>query len=92
MHFIFDCRDRDGHLHVRLDTRQAHLDYLASYRDRVVVAGPTLSDDGEAMTGSLLILDFEDRAAAEAFAENDPYAKAGLFESVTIRPWKKVIP
>jgi uncharacterized protein YciI len=55
-------------------------------------AGPTLSEDGERMTGSLLILDFADRTEAQAFADGDPYAKAGLFERVEIRPWRKVLP
>jgi hypothetical protein len=50
------------------------------------------SDDGNSMTGSLLIMDFPDRAAVEAFAAGDPYAAAGLFESVVIRRWKKVLP
>jgi uncharacterized protein YciI len=44
------------------------------------------------MTGSLLILDFADRTEAQAFADGDPYAKAGLFERVEIRPWRKVLP
>jgi uncharacterized protein YciI len=44
------------------------------------------------MNGSVLILDFEDRAQADAFAAGDPYANAGLFESVVIRPWRKVLP
>lgn len=44
------------------------------------------------MVGSLLILDFADKAEAENFAANDPYAKAGLFERVDIRPWRKVYP
>jgi uncharacterized protein YciI len=43
------------------------------------------------MLGSLLIVDFEDRQAAEAFAAADPYAKAGLFAQVDIVAWKKVI-
>ena len=42
------------------------------------------------MTGSLLIMDFPDRAGAEAFAADDPYNKAGLFQSVEIKAWKKV--
>jgi uncharacterized protein YciI len=50
------------------------------------------TDDGTRMTGSLLIMDFADRKLAEAFAANDPYNKAGLFENVVIRRWKKVIP
>jgi uncharacterized protein YciI len=43
------------------------------------------------MCGSLLILDVEDMAAAQAWAENDPYAKAGLFDSVSIDVWKRVV-
>ena len=44
------------------------------------------------MVGSLLVMEFADRAAAEDFAKNDPYAKAGLFESVAITPFRKVFP
>jgi hypothetical protein len=51
-----------------------------------------LSDDGEAMLGSVLVIEAADRAAAEGFAAGDPYAKAGLFESVTIKAFKKVFP
>jgi hypothetical protein len=40
------------------------------------------------MVGSLLIMDFADRAAAEAFAADDPYRKAGVFEGVDILPWR----
>ena len=40
------------------------------------------------MTGSLLVIEADDIAAARAFAAADPYAKAGLFASVDIRPWK----
>jgi uncharacterized protein YciI len=92
MYFMFFCSDKPGHEQLRLDTRQAHLDYLGGYKDRAVAVGPTLTDDGEHMNGSLLVLDLADRKEAEDFAANDPYAKAGLFESVTIRAWKKVIP
>lgn len=92
MPFIIDCRDKPGHESVRMENRPAHLEYLQGFADKVVAVGPTQTDDGEAMTGSLLILDFADRTEAEAFAKNDPYAKAGLFETVTIRRWKKVLP
>jgi uncharacterized protein YciI len=44
------------------------------------------------MNGSLIILDVADRAEADAFVAGDPYGKAGLFESVQVRPWKKVLP
>jgi uncharacterized protein len=92
MLFIIDCLDKAGYENVRKDYRQAHLDYLKGFKDQVIAAGPILSDDGEHMIGSLLILDFADRLLAERFAANDPYAKAELFESVTIRRWRKVLP
>jgi uncharacterized protein YciI len=40
--------------------------------------------------GSLLVVDVADRRAAETFAAGDPYAQAGLFESVVIRPFRTV--
>ena len=86
------CTDKPNHEPLRIGTRQAHLDYLGGFKDRVVIAGPLQTDDGARMTGSLLIMDFADRKLAEAFAANDPYNKAGLFENVVIRRWKKVIP
>jgi hypothetical protein len=92
MLFTILCTDKPNHEHLRIGTRQAHLDYLGGFKDRVVMAGPLQTDDGTRMTGSLLIMDFADRKLAEAFAANDPYNKAGLFENVVIRRWKKVIP
>ncbi len=53
-------------------------------------AGPLLNDEGE-MVGSLVILDVEDMKAAQEWANNDPYARAGLFSGVELIPWKKVI-
>lgn len=91
MLYSFYCLDKAGHAHVRAEARDDHIAYLKAQGENVISAGPFLSDDGEAMVGSHLIIEFPDRAAAEAFAAGDPYAKAGLFESVEIRPWKKVI-
>lgn len=90
MHFIIHCTDKPDSAHIRAENRPAHVDFLKSHRDNLYTAGPTLTDDGEGMTGSLLIVDFPDRAAAEGFAASDPYAQAGLFESVVIKPWKLV--
>ncbi len=83
------CIDKTGHLQTRLDTRPAHVDYLKQ-TGVVSQAGPFLNEAGE-MIGSLVILDVASLADAEAWAAADPYAKAGLFEQVTIREWKKVI-
>jgi len=90
MLFALHCHDKPGHAHVRAETREAHLEYANAHRSSIYVGGPTLSDDGDGMTGSLIILDVADKAEAEEFATNDPYGKAGLFESVTIQAWKEV--
>ncbi|MCW5699812.1 MAG: YciI family protein [Rhodospirillales bacterium] len=92
MYFMIACWDKPGREALRAQTRAAHLDYLGRFEGEVLGIGPIQSDDGEKALGSLLIMDFADRDAAEAFAAGDPYAKAGLFESVVIRRWKKVLP
>lgn len=86
--FAVICRDKPGALQTRLDTREAHLGFI---RDTGIVrmAGPLL-DEG-AMCGSLLILEAEDLAAAQDWAANDPYKSAGLFDSVQVIEWKKVV-
>ncbi|MBB3994167.1 hypothetical protein GGR95_001808 [Sulfitobacter undariae] len=83
------AHDKSGALDVRLENRSAHVEYLKS-TDHVHLAGPLIGVDG-GMCGSMIVLDVPDMAAAEAWAANDPYAKAGLFQSVTLTEWKKVI-
>ena len=90
MFFVIHAIDKPASLELRLQTRPAHFDYLTAAGQTVVAAGPTLTEDGAGMTGSVLIVEAADRAEAEAFARNDPYAKAGLFQSTTILPWRKV--
>ena len=89
MLFAIVCTDRPGGLDLRLATRANHLAYLTTYADRLVHGGPVLDIEGRPC-GSLLIVDVEDRAAAEGFAMSDPYAKAGLFESTIIRGFRTV--
>lgn len=89
MLFALICHDKPGHLAVRQENRDAHLAYAAE-TGAAVLGGPFLDAAGD-MCGSLLVLDVADRAAAETWAAEDPYAKAGLFESVTIRAWKRTI-
>jgi uncharacterized protein len=90
MHFIVTCRDKDGALDIRKANRDAHLAYVAENKATIQIAGPFLSDGGD-MVGSCLICEAEDKAALEAILAKDPYAKAELFRSVTIEPWKWVI-
>jgi len=91
MHFVISCIDKPGQPDLRQANRPDHLDYLGEHTDRIVAAGPTLGDDG-GPNGSVLIMEFDDAGAAQAFADGDPYAKAGVFESVTVTAWKKVFP
>ncbi|MEX5727939.1 uncharacterized protein Ga0609869_001292 [Rhodovulum iodosum] len=87
--FALICRDKPGHLDTRKANRAAHLAYIEQ-TGVVAQAGPFLDEAG-AMCGSLVILDVADRTAAEGWAENDPYAKAGLFENVSVQAWNRVI-
>jgi uncharacterized protein YciI len=89
MLFALICTDKPASLDLRLATRGQHLAYLETYRERLAQAGPLLDHDGRPC-GSLLIVDVADRAEAAGFAEADPYARAGLFESVVIRPYRQV--
>lgn len=82
------CTDKPNHLETRKANRDAHLAYLAE--TGAVLAGPFLDEDG-AMTGSMVVIEAETLAAAEAWAEADPFAKAGLFDRVDIKAWKRVI-
>lgn len=89
MLYALICRDKPGHLETRKANREAHLAYIAE-TGVVAQAGPFLDEAGE-MCGSLVVLDVDTMDAAKTWAENDPYAKAELFENVTVQAWKKVI-
>lgn len=89
MLFVALCLDKPDHVHLRLSTRAAHLAFLDKHASRVKLGGPFL--DGERPVGSMLILECEDETAARALLREDPYALAGLFASVDVKPWKRVV-
>ena len=91
MLFIAHCTDKAGHLQVRLDTRPDHVTFLKAKGEALKIAGPTLESDGETPNGSLLIFEDADLDAAKAWVSGDPYAAAGLFDSVIVKPWKHAI-
>ena len=82
--------DKQGGLDLRLKTRPVHLEYLKSQAHRLFAAGPVLSDDGKAPIGSLLLVEAKDEADLKVFLAGDPYDKVGLFQTLTISPWRKV--
>ncbi|PFG65217.1 hypothetical protein AXZ77_3869 [Thioclava sp. ES.031] len=88
MYFAVICRDKPGALQTRMDNREKHLAYIEE-TGAVFMAGPFLENDQ--MVGSLVIVEVDSLEAAQDWAANDPYAKAGLFEDVQVKAWKKVI-
>ena len=83
------AHDKPGALELRKANRAAHLDYIGQ-TGCVSIGGPIKDANGE-MCGSMLVLDLPDMAAAEAWAANDPYNRAGLFQNVTLNEWVRVI-
>ena len=89
--FLLLCTDRPGSHDLRAATRPAHLAYLEAHAAQVKLGGPWLDTADGAPLGSMLVIEAEDLAAAEALAAADPYAKAGLFAEVKITPWRLVV-
>lgn len=86
------CVDKPDSASIRAANRTAHLEHVSRHQDRILTAGPLVSEDGQNMIGSLLILDFEDRVALGKFLVDDPYAKAGLFAKVDVQVYRQVFP
>lgn len=82
---IFDEPDtaalRDKH-------RQSHLDYLKSFDDQTLFAGPFTTDDESADLGSLRLIEFPDRAAAEKHVADEPYVIGGVQKRWIINQWR----
>jgi uncharacterized protein len=81
--YNIDARGTD----LRATLRPAHREYLAKFSEQLAFAGPLLAEDGVTPVGSLLVLDFETVEEANAFIKGKPYTVAGLYASVSIRPF-----
>lgn len=99
MWYAIISEDHEGTLDKRLAARPDHVARLRelSEQDRVLIAGPhpatDTTDPGEAgFTGSLVVLKFDSLEAAEAWAQDDPYVAAGVYRSVTVKPFIPVLP
>jgi uncharacterized protein YciI len=88
--FIISWMDKPGGLPVRMASREAHLAYVAANPGVVRLGGPFLSPEGE-MAGSMLIVEAQSLATAQAFHDADPYKLAGLFETSQVRPWRVTV-
>ncbi len=91
--------DHANSLEGRLAARPEHVERLLALKQqgRLMVAGPNPAidneDPGEAgFTGSLIVAEFDALEEAQAWAEADPYMQKGVYQSVTVKPFKKVLP
>ena len=99
MWYVIYSEDVEDSLVLRKQTRAAHLEriQLLVEQGRVLVAGPCPAidseDPGEAgFTGSLVIAEFNSLEEAQQWADTDPYAIAGVYQKVVVKPYKKVLP
>ncbi|MDB5466377.1 MAG: hypothetical protein JWQ46_1139 [Phenylobacterium sp.] len=88
--FTLVCIDKPGALATRMAAREDHLVWARERLDQIKMAGPFLDEAG-AMVGSLFIIEAQDLAAAKAFADADPYGKAGLFDRVDINGFRTTL-
>jgi uncharacterized protein len=89
MHYVVHCLDHDGAVEKRLSHYDAHKTYLAAATVKTVISGPLLADDEATMIGSCFVIEANTLAEVEAFNAADPFAKAGLWKTVSIRPFSK---
>lgn len=84
MLYIVYQEDHPGSAAPRAAHREAHFAYLERHRDILVLGGALLAEDGTTRTGSVLIINVPDLAAAEAYSRDEPFRKASLFRTVKI--------
>lgn len=99
MLFAIISQDIENSLALRLKARPDHVARLEALKQqgRLELAGPCpavdSNDPGEAgFTGSVVIAEFENLVQAQAWADADPYIVAGVYQSVSVKPFKKVLP
>ena len=99
MWYVINGTDTDNSLERRLSVRAAHVARLQQLQDegRLLLAGPypavDSKDPGPAgFTGSLIIAEFDSLEDAQAWAKADPYVEAGVYASVNVKPFRKVLP
>jgi len=99
MLYAIISQDVENSLDKRLSVRPEHIERLQSLKEagRLILAGPHPAIDNiepgpAGFTGSLIVAEFDTLEAAQTWADNDPYIKAGVYENVIVKPFKKVLP
>ncbi len=99
MLYVINGEDVPNSLEKRMTVRSEHLRRLQLLQEegRLILAGPhpaiDSADPGPAgFSGSLIVAEFDSLQAAKDWAEADPYVSAGIYQKVTVKPFKKVLP
>lgn len=99
MLYAIISEDVDNSLDKRLSVRPAHVERLQQLKaqGRLILAGPHPAIDSDdpgtnGFTGSLIVAEFDSLASAQTWADADPYITAGVYQNVTVKPFKKVLP
>ncbi|MCX2522718.1 YciI family protein [Larsenimonas rhizosphaerae] len=99
MLYVIISQDNEGSLPLRREARPEHLERLETLKaaGRLVLAGPCpaidASDPGEAgFTGSVIVAEFASLDAATQWANEDPYVAAGVYASVSVKPFRQTLP
>ena len=82
-------RDRVGGYDVKVNLNEEHWAFMDRYAEQLVARGPTLTADREETTGSLHIVDLPDDEAVNTFAYDEPYYRAGAFDSIRVHRFRK---
>ena len=91
MPYMVVADDRPGTAELRARIRPDHIAYLETNLARLLGAGAKMSDDGVTATGSLYLIDTDDRNEAERFVAEDPFMRAGVFAGFVATRWRKAI-
>lgn len=89
MPHVIIAKDKPNSVSLRNEVRPRHLDYMTANLSKLLGAFAQLDDTDGIVHGGVIVFDSEDRAEVEDFVSNDPFTKAGLFESVTISRCRK---
>lgn len=99
MWYVIFATDVENSLEKRMAARPAHVERLKilNAQGRLLVAGPTPAIDSEepgdaGFSGSVVIAEFDSLTQAQAWADQDPYIEAGVYDNVIVKPYKKVLP
>ena len=88
MHWLIKCRSKPNTDALRLATIDAHRNFLDGYPEVTWYSGPIFTDDNKNAIGSLRLIEFPDRGAAQTYINSDPYTKAGIFQSISVERWE----